>query len=35
MSLKPTKKSDLDKSWMKARHDKPIQYIQSKNHIFS
>lgn len=23
MSLKPPKKSDLDKSWMKARRDKP------------
>lgn len=23
MSLKPPKKSDLDKNWMKARRDKP------------
>lgn len=23
MSLKPPKKSDLDKGWMKARRDKP------------
>ena len=28
MSLKPPKKSDLDKSWMKARRDKPKKIHQ-------
>ena len=27
MSLKPPKKSDLDKGWMKARRDKPKKKI--------
>lgn len=32
MSLKPPKKSDLDKSWMKARRDKPKK-IQPEYHL--
>ena len=32
MSLKPLKKSDLDKSWMKARRDKPKK-IQPEYHL--
>ncbi len=32
MSLKPPKKSDLDKSWMKARLDRPKK-IQPKYHL--
>lgn len=32
MSLKPRKKSDLDKSWMKKRRDKPIK-IQPEYHL--
>jgi AAA15 family ATPase/GTPase len=32
MSLKPQKKSDLDKSWMKKRRDKPIK-IQPEYHL--
>ena len=32
MSLKPPKKSDLDKSWMKARRDKPRK-IQPEYHL--
>lgn len=30
MSLKPPKKSDLDKSWMKARRDKPKKINEGK-----
>ena len=32
MSLKPPKKSDLDKTWMKARRDKPKK-IQPEYHL--
>lgn len=32
MSLKPPKKSDLDKSWMKTRRDKPKK-IQPEYHL--
>ncbi len=32
MSLKPLKKSDLDKSWMKSRRDKPKK-IQPEYHL--
>ena len=32
MSLKPLKKSDLDKIWMKARRDKPKK-IQPEYHL--
>ncbi len=32
MSLKPPKKSDLDKSWMKARQDRPKK-IQPEYHL--
>lgn len=32
MSLKPLKKSDLDKNWMKARRDKPKK-IQPEYHL--
>ena len=32
MSLKPPKKSDLDKGWMKARRDKPKK-IQPEYHL--
>lgn len=32
MSLKPPKKSDLDKSWMKARRDKPKR-LQPEYHL--
>lgn len=32
MSLKPFKKSDLDKGWMKGRRDKPIK-IQPEYHL--
>ena len=32
MSLKPPKKSDLDKYWMKARRDKPKK-IQPEYHL--
>ena len=32
MSLKPDKKSDLDKDWMKKRRDKPIR-IQPEYHL--
>jgi hypothetical protein len=32
MSLKPPKKSDLDKSWIKARRDKPKK-IQPEYHL--
>lgn len=32
MSLKPPKKSDLDKNWMKARRDKPKK-IQPEYHL--
>ena len=32
MSLKPPKKSDLDKSWMKARLDRPKK-IQPEYHL--
>lgn len=32
MSLKPPKKSDIDKSWMKARRDKPKK-IQPEYHL--
>lgn len=32
MSLKPLKKSDLDKSWMRARRDKPKK-IQPEYHL--
>jgi hypothetical protein len=32
MSLKPPKKSDLDKSWMKKRRDKAIK-IQPEYHL--
>lgn len=29
MSLKPPKKSDLDKGWMKARRDKPKKFSRN------
>lgn len=32
MSLKPPKRSDLDKSWMKPRRDKPKK-IQPEYHL--
>lgn len=32
MSLKPPKKSDLDKNWMKARQDRPKK-IQPEYHL--
>ena len=32
MSLKPPRKSDLDKSWMKSRRDKPKK-IQPEYHL--
>lgn len=32
MSLKPPKKSDLNKSWMKSRRDKPKK-IQPEYHL--
>lgn len=33
MSLKPPKKSDLDKSWMKSRRDKPKKMVKSVHRI--
>lgn len=35
MSLKPPKKSDLDKSWMKARRDKPKKIQPDRNPFLS
>ena len=33
MSLKPPKKSDLDKNWMKARRDRNLRNLQPEYHL--